>query len=123
MDTSNEVEELRGEIAALARHPNSRRYSAELRARVIAWARTRAASGSSIGGLCDELGIGEPTLRKFLGKPVRGAAKKRAGFKRVKVLSRAAVERVVMRGPCGTVVEGLSLDGMAELIKRLACSV
>ena len=126
MDTITEVDGLRGEIAGLSNHPNSRRYSPSLRERVVAWAEKRVAGGTSIASLCREVGIGEPTLHKFLGKPTRRAAKKKsAGFKRVKMLAATAVvERaVVLRGPCGTSVEGLSLDGVAELLKRLACSV
>ena len=124
MDTSTEAEGLRSEIAALSNHPNSRRYSPSLRERVVAWAKKRVAAGASVASLCKDIGIGEPTLHKFLGKPVRRGLKRSAGFKRVKVIAPAAVERaVVIRGPCGTSVEGLSLDGVAALLKRLACSV
>lgn len=73
--------------------------------------------------MCLELGIGEPTLRKFLneadGRRVRS---KTVGFRRVKVAASTA-RAVVVRGPCGVAVEGLSLEGVAELLKRLACSV
>lgn len=126
MDTNTEVEGLRGEIAGLSNHPNSRRYSASLRERVVAWAEKRVAAGTSIASLCREIGIGEPTLHKFLGKPTgRAAKKKSAGFKRVKVIAPAAViaRAMVMRGPCGISVEGLSLEDIAEVLKRLACSV
>jgi transposase-like protein len=125
MDLNTESEGLRSEIAELSNHPNSRRYSPLLRQRVVAWAVRRVAAGTSIASLCREIGIGEPTLHKFLGKPARRAAKKSAGFKRVKVVApTAVVERaVVMRGPCGTAVEGLSVEGIADVFKRLACSV
>jgi transposase-like protein len=123
MDTNTEAEELRGEIARLSNHPNSRRYSPALRERVVAWAQKRTASGASVAGLCKEIGIGEPTLHKFLGKPARRVPKKSVGFRPVKVTAPLVAERLVMRGPCGTAVEGLSLEGAAELFRRLACSV
>ena len=124
MDTNTEAEGLRGEIAGLSNHPNSRRYEPSLRQRVIAWAQKRVAAGASIASLCKEIGIGEPTLHKFLGNPGRRAAKKSVGFNRVKVVApRAVAELVVVHGPCGTAIEGLSLEGVAQLFKRLACSV
>ena len=125
MDTNNEAEGLRGEIAELSNHPNSRRYSPALRQRVVAWAVTRVAAGTSIASLCREIGIGEPTLHKFLGKPERRVRKKSAGFKRVRVIAPTAVvgRAIVMRGPCGTAVEGLTVEGIADVFKRLACSV
>jgi len=63
------------------------------------------------------------TLRRFLELPKGPKTKsKPPGFRRVTVA--APVEReLVVRGPGGISIEGLSLDGVAELLKRLACSV
>lgn len=73
--------------------------------------------------MCLEIGIGDPTLRRFLELPKGPKTKsKPPGFRRVTVA--APVEReLVVRGPGGISIEGLSLDGVAELLKRLACSV
>ena len=125
METSNELEQLRAEIDALAEHRNSRRYSPELRARVTSWARARVGEGKSVGKLSDELGMGEPTLNRFLGGKKAGAAKRNSGgFKRVKVtpMMPASGEHAVVRGPCGVTVEGLSIDALAKLLTRLSCS-
>lgn len=118
-----ETEALKREIEGLSKSPQTRRYSPELQARVTAWARTRRAEGLSVPAMCLEIGIGDPTLRRFLEPAQRTGAKTRpAGFRRVNVVAQKATELVV-RGPCGICVEGLSLDGVAELLKRLACSV
>lgn len=117
-----EMEELRRLIEGLSRHPQTRRYTPELRARVLAWAKGRRAEGASVATLCGEIGIGEPTLRKLLEPGERRASRKKAaGFARVKVVA-PAPKMVLVRGPGGLVVEGLSLEGVAELMRRLACS-
>jgi hypothetical protein len=123
MTMATGVEAIRREIAGLSEHKNSRRYSAELRARVVAWTRPWVARGRSIPALCNELGMGEPTLRRFL--EVSDAPVRNVGFKRVRVVQQSkplAEPRAVVRGPCGTSVEGLSIDGIAELLRRLSCS-
>lgn len=120
-----ETEELRRLIEGLSKHPQTRRYTPELRARVLAWARGRRADGASVATLCGEIGIGEPTLRKLLEpelrrrppKPKRNAA----GFARMRLVA-PAEKPLLVRGPCGVLVEGLSLEGVAELMRRLSCS-
>jgi len=125
MDASSELEQLKAEIEALAEHRNSRRYSPELKARVTKWARARVADGGgSIGKLSDELGMGEPTLNRFLNGEKAGRKKKSAGFKRLRVTAPKAApdEQAVVRGPCGVTVEGLSINAVAKLLARLSCS-
>lgn len=117
-----ETEALKREIEGLSKSPQTRRYSPELQARVTAWARGRRAEGLSVPAMCQEIGIGDPTLRRFLGPAEEPKTKSRpAGFRRVEVVAPVATQ-VVVRGPCGISVEGLSLDGVAELFKRLTCS-
>lgn len=120
---TTETEALKREIEGLSKFRQTRRYSPELQTRVTAWARARRAAGLSVPAMCLEIGIGDPTLRRFL-ELTRGprTKSKPAGFRQVKVMAPVATQ-VVVRGPCGISVEGLSLDGVAELVKRLACSV
>lgn len=128
MTVTTDVEVIRQQIAALPGHKNSRRYSAELRGRVAAWARPWLAKGRSIPALASELGMGEPTLRKFLAPARAGAVTANAGFEPVRVMpvSRVPVPerspRPVVRGPCGLIVENLSLEAIAQLLRRLSCS-
>ena len=123
-----EGEALRREIVGLSQHKNSRRYSAELRGRVVAWAQQRLHEGGSTNAVCRDLDVGEPTLRKFLGGAT-GVVAKSVGFARVQVAPSkrkpavAAVPRgLVLRGPRGVIVEGLSLEELARLLQRLSCS-
>jgi hypothetical protein len=75
-----------------------------------------------VATLCGEIAIGEPTLRKLLEPGERRASRKKpAGFSRMKVVP-PVQKAVSVRGPCGVVVEGLSLEGVAELMRRLSCS-
>lgn len=137
MTTSTEMETIREEIARLSGHKNSRRYPSELRARVVRWARDRRAGGASIPTMCAELGMGEPTLRKFLGSTrqgpsssgAQGRAEKKPGFNAVRVTagpstSTSAAKKTptaVVRVPGGVTVEGLTVEEIAELARRLAC--
>lgn len=120
---TTETEGLKREIEGLSKFRQTRRYSPELQAKVTDWARARRAEGLSVPAMCLEIGIGDPTLRRFLGPTKKPAVKRPAvGFRRMKVVTPVATQ-VVVRGPCGIAVEGLSLDGVAELVRRLACSV
>ena len=117
-----ETEELRREIEGLSAHKQTRRYSPELQERVTGWAKEKRAAGASIPAMCLAVGIGEPTLRKFLEEAEGWKARKpSAGFRRLKVAALTPSAPVV-RGPCGVAIEGLSVEGIAELLKRLACS-
>lgn len=125
-----EVEVLRDEIAQLPGSKNTRRYSPELRARVIAWARGRRRQGARVGRLCKELGMGGPTLRRFLEEPRKyRVSTESAGFARLRLSGRGRRGRVdtvatplVVRGPRGLVIEGLCLEDVMRLVERLSCS-
>lgn len=110
---------LREAIAALAPLKSRRRYPVQLRERVVAYARHRLAVGQSRAAVCAELTISEPTLDRFLSTPVRN----QVGFAPVVVREASGTEtRPVVRGPGGVSVEGLSIEGIAQLLRRLACS-
>jgi transposase len=108
-----------------------RSYPAELRGRVVAWARQRLEAGAAMDEVCRELDIGRPTLRRFLGTIGSTRSKRRghAMFTRLKIRRTAEPtlappsSRLLVRGPSGLVIEGLSLDDVAQLVQRLSCSV
>jgi transposase-like protein len=70
---TSEFEEIRQQIANLSRAKNARRYPRALQARITAHARMRIAGGMSVGAVCRELDVGEPTMSRFLG-PQRPSA-------------------------------------------------
>jgi hypothetical protein len=126
MGTKTEAERLRAEIAALSEVRKARRYPAGLKRRVARWAAGEVASGASIAGLAMRIDIGEPTLTRFLDEARKKSAPvPMAGFARVKVTKSEpapSVERIVVRGPHGVAVEGLCIETLAQLLKRLSCS-
>lgn len=109
---------LRSAIAGLARRKKDRRYPAGLRQQVVAYARRRMAGGASAAAVCAELDIGEPTLTRFL-----AARSKQLSFKQVRLLGPIDTPRAapLVRGPCGVIVEGLSLNDVVHLVGRLSC--
>lgn len=119
---TNELEEIRRQIDSLAKAKNARRYPPALQRRVTSYARMRIASGVSRAQISRELDVGEPTLERFL----KEATTPQPGFDRVRVVARrdesVAPRALMVHGPCGTRVEGLSLNELAALFTRLACS-
>jgi hypothetical protein len=115
---ATEGQRLRAEILALSSVKQARRFGASLRRRVTTYARQRIAAGASLQRVCEELDISTPTLGRFLS--AHGAAD--SGFVEVAIAEKPAIGGFVVRGPCGVLVEGLSLGDLAQLLKGLACS-
>jgi DNA invertase Pin-like site-specific DNA recombinase len=95
------------------------RYTAALRAQAVEYGRARREEGASEEATARELGISRKALRKWLGE-----ASATADFKRVEVVAdeaRAARRgsRLVLHGPGGVRVEGLDVESLAELMRRL----
>lgn len=124
MGTKTEAEMLRAEIAALSELKQARRYPPELKRRVVRWAVSEVARGASLAGLCEQLDMSEPTLQRFLGETKAAKSDELVpAFARVTVTeTMPAAPRLVMRGPHGLEVDGLSVETLAQLLKRLSCS-
>jgi transposase len=90
------------------------RYPEALRQRVVAHVRDRRARGASLRQLADELGLAVPTLVRWSGP--------RPAFRPVVITpaSPTASGHLVVHGPGGLRVEGLTLEQAAELLRRLA---
>lgn len=116
--TTNELKEA---IAALAENKKRRRYSPELRAAVVAHAHARIAEGASAAAVCQELGVGEPTLARFLKteRPHPGRSRKR--FRRVRVVAETRHVGLRVHGPSGLIVDGLSVGDVVMLWWQLSC--
>ncbi|MEZ4311922.1 MAG: helix-turn-helix domain-containing protein [Polyangiaceae bacterium] len=86
------------------------RYDARERARAVEYARRRLGQGTSKRAIAGELGIAAPTLERWMAV---------SAFVPVELVepSRGSV---VVHGPAGLRVEGLSLVEIAELWRRLA---
>lgn len=120
-----EAAAIRAEIAAL---PGPRgaghRYPVALRNRIVGYCLARRKQRVSMAKICLELGIGVPTLRLWTSpKREREITDGSAGFERLEVVnapSSSSSERFVVRGPGGLCIEGLDIDSLAELIRRLS---
>ncbi len=112
------TDELKKTIANLSAVKQRRRYDAALRAEVIRYARRAHGAGQSWRAICEDLDLGEPTLARFLDEA--------PGFAEVKIAAAevsAPKAGFTVRGPAGLVVEGLSLLELADLVRRVSCSV
>jgi transposase-like protein len=98
-----------------ARSGGRGRYSAELREAVLAYASGAKRRGTSILKVASDLGLSVQTLQYW-----RSASRRSGRLMPVAVVAAHAPEREVVV-ECGQVrVRGLDLEGVAELLKRLA---
>lgn len=104
---------LRRAVERLAAKPRGRRFVGEMRRDLVAYVHERRAAGASLSSIEREIGVSEPTLRRLV----------QEGMLVPVEVKDAAVDvptpRVLLlRGPCGVVVEG-SVDDIAALLLRL----
>lgn len=138
MNVAAELKLLREEIALLGpRHP-SRRYPPELKARVLDWAETQRTSGVRPVLISESLGIPWESIGKWLRnraptlemKAVAEVATASGdGLQPVRVVERRsrparnsgrpASGCLVLKTPQGFGVEGLDLEGVVALLRRL----
>ena len=110
MPKNTEVRQVR---AALAQLPSQgRRFPPEVRAAVERYARRRTAEGATNLAVARELGVSAPTISRALARQSRM-------FVPVRVVPEAAAP-VIVRGPCGVVIEGLDVAGVAKLLVELS---
>jgi len=108
----NDIATVRRAIAELARTKYVRRYPPALRARLAALA--GAHPEQSVASLAKALDMAPQTLERIV-------AEGRAPVLPVRVVSeQSKVSTIVVRGPHGIVVEGLDVNELAELIRRLS---
>lgn len=87
-----------------------RPYREADRARALEYARGRQREGATVNRVAGELGISHETLKSWMA----GGA-----FERVEIVTEA-MRGHTLCGPRGVRVEGLTLDEIAELLRRLS---
>lgn len=109
----NDIEFAQRAVASLGKSKHLRRYPAALDAQLAAL--VRGHPERSLASLARELDIAPQTLKRIV---TRAAAP----LVPVRVVARSsrASSALVVRGPCGLVVEGLDMGGVAELIRALS---
>jgi hypothetical protein len=139
---TNELDQLRAEIAALGAVKHLRRYPPELRQRIVSHAGPRRVAGESQAAVAKSLDMSDLTLARFLSpdftpRSPKGRPRIRRQRRSLQTLIPITVtpdenarrawsdddHRIVVRGPSGLLIEGLSIRALAELIARVAtCS-
>jgi len=87
-------------------------YPKELRGQIVEYTRARRDAGVTLETIGKETGVPWKTLSRW-----SGASRRPKAFRRVEVVSPAAV--LTVHGPHGVRIEGLDLDGLAQLLRRL----
>lgn len=111
-------EEIRREVGRLTKRGRGSRYPNELKQRLLAYTTERRRAGIKLEAIGAEVGVSWRTLSRWGSE--EGWARRK--FRRVEVVTgQAVVARsiVIVHGPCGTRIEGLDLDGVADLLRKL----
>lgn len=103
---------LRRAVEALGERGRGRPYPKGLRDELMQYLRARRAAGAKLETIGAEIGVPWKTLSRW-----SGPQRRRKAFRRVEVVAPSAV--VTVHGPHGVRIEGLDLDGLAELLRRL----
>jgi transposase-like protein len=109
-----EIAKLKREIGRAPRNERGRRrYGRDLRERVIDLATRWRADGHAVAALARELGVRDSMLAEWL----RSAGARRV--RRVEVVDEPSspAGRLIIRLPNGAVIEGLSLEDVASLLR------
>ena len=91
------------------------RYPVELRAKLIAETWSRREAGGTLEAIGEELGVPWRTLARWC----TAERKSKQGFRAVEIVAVPSAMPVV-HGPRGLRIEGLDIEGIAELVRRLA---
>ncbi len=94
------------------------KFSDELRVRLIAYAESARGQGQAVERIGRDLGISSKTIHSWLG------AHKSSALRRVEVIAERPTPRggsLSMRGPAGTMVDGLSVDDVVKIWRQLGC--
>lgn len=105
------LETIRKAVTELGGRGRGHAYPKGLRAEIIEYARTRRAAGITLEALGVELGMPWRTIARWL------PAVRAKRFRRIEIVD--ARREVVVQGPHGLRIEGLDLEGVAELLRRL----
>ena len=105
------LEAIRQAVSELGRRGRGHPYPKAFQSTVVGYAQTRRTAGAGIEAIGEELGLPWRTIQRWM-PPVR--AKR---FRPIEVV--APTSALVVYGPHGVRIEGLDLDGVADLLRRL----
>jgi len=128
MAEANILSRLLGALSRVAGTGRGRRYPKRLQRRVVEYYRLRSSQGLSDGEIAAELGIPSKTIvRWHEHTPLPASVTVPAPvFEPVHIVeptaavANAARGPIVVRGPAGLCIEGLDLESLTELVRRLS---
>jgi|SRR5271165_505023 len=103
--------------SALGEHTAGRgkRYDAELKSRVVAFAQAQRGEGRSWAQVATELGLRFETLRRWC---VKGSSSPRA-MRRVEIVADGAPRKLTVVSSSGLRIEGLTLEDAVALLRAV----
>ena len=110
-DLKSEVEGLRQLVAARG----SRHYSAELKAKVLAYAERRYREGASVSQVAKEVGVNVQTLSFWQERK----ANAQAPLRPVRIIDETSEARIVLLSRNGIRVEGLSVEQLIDVLRQV----
>ena len=111
-------EQIRRAVGQLQARGRGNRYPDELKAQIIAHTLERRRGGGQLTEIGSELDVPWRTLARWCVEVAKKVRSRRRSFRRVEVVGGPKTAMVV-HGAHGVRVEGLDLDGLAELLRRL----
>lgn len=114
---THDVSKLRRRVRALGPRHRGARVPRALRAAIAAYARDERAAGASCGAIAERLGLSSESIRRWArtGPGCDGVAE---GLVPVHVVAETA-RTLTVWSPTGYRVAGLSVEEVAELLRRL----
>lgn len=110
---------LRALLSTTMREGPGRGYPRALREKVAHYIAARRVQGASFEQLAEELGVPANTLLRWSRTLARPSSEADVGaFRRVQLADEHA-RSITLHGPCGLRLEGLDLDTLVALWKRL----
>lgn len=114
----DDIDAARRSIAALATSKQLRRYPAELCAQLARL--VRAHPERTVGSLAIAIDMAPKTLQRIVAGAARAGDVRAGLIVPVRVVAADEGNSLRVHGPHGIVVEGLDVDGVAELIRALS---
>lgn len=124
MRREHQAAAIRAEIERLGPRGRGRRYPETVRQRAVAYYCARSAEGAAIKDIGPELGLPWQTVHRWSmdAADVSCQPAPLADFERVEIIEAPAPTTrgaLVVKGPAGLRIEGLDMDTLVELLRRL----
>ena len=118
MKNEERAERLRGALATAERAGAGRPYPETLRAAAIDYRREREREGAALSEVAGELGVSAISLERWS----RRRRERETSFRAIELVGEPVrrASAVVVHGPRGLRIEGLTVSEIAELIERLS---